>query len=135
MVASLIVDTGFLVALLSWNDAKHRWAVAQAPQLATPWHTCDAVLSETFYLLGGYGSKLATLLGRRTLTCALHLSEEIDEVLTLMIKYADVPMSFAAACLVRMTEIAADPLLITLDAHFRIYRRHGNKSIPCVMPN
>ena len=56
-------------------------------------------------------------------------------MLKLMAKYADVPMSFADACLVRMTELLADPILLTLDAHFRIYRRHGNKTIPCAMPN
>lgn len=135
MAASLIVDTGFLVALLSRNDARHRWATAQASHLPTPWRTCDAVLTETFYLLGGHGSKLAVLLRRRALIPALHLDGEVDPLLNLMVKYADVPMSFADACLVRMTEVATDPVMVTLDAHFRIYRRHGNKSIPCVMPN
>lgn len=58
----------------------------------------------------------------------------LDEVLALMEKYADVPMSFADACLVRMTEVSSDPTLLTTDTDFRIYRRHGRKAIPCVMP-
>jgi predicted nucleic acid-binding protein len=51
-----------------------------------------------------------------------------------MAKYADVPMSFADACLVHMTETLADPVIFTLDTDFRIYRRHGRRTIPCVMP-
>jgi predicted nucleic acid-binding protein len=58
----------------------------------------------------------------------------MDAVLRLLAKYADVPMSFADACLVRMTETLNDPVLLTTDADFRIYRRHGRQAIPCVMP-
>jgi hypothetical protein len=53
----------------------------------------------------------------------------------LMEKYADVPMSLADACLVRMTEIYADPLVLTTDSHFRIYRRHSRQAVPCVLPD
>jgi predicted nucleic acid-binding protein len=134
MAANVIVDTGFLVALLNRREAYHRWAVAQLPHLPMPWKTCEAVLSEAFYLLGENGSKLVALLERRTIVCAFLMSENLDEVLRLMGKYADAPMSFADARLVRMTEMHADPIVITLDAHFRVYRRHGNKAIPCAMP-
>jgi len=51
-----------------------------------------------------------------------------------MDKYADVPISFADACLVRMTETLNDPVLLTTDADFQIYRRHGRQSIPCIFP-
>jgi predicted nucleic acid-binding protein len=55
--------------------------------------------------------------------------------LGLLEKYADVPMSFADACLVRMTETLNDPVLLTTDHDFRIYRRHGRQTIPCVLPD
>lgn len=135
MAANVIVDAGFLVALLLRRETRHRWAIAQSPRLPPPWKTCEAVLSEAFYLLGVRGSRLAALLQRRAVVCSFHVDEELDQALKLMAKYADVPMSFADACLVRMTDLLADPILLTLDAHFRIYRRHGNKTIPCVMPN
>lgn len=38
------------------------------------------------------------------------------------------------ACLVRMTEILPDPVLLTTDADFRIYRRHSRQVLPCLMP-
>ena len=52
-----------------------------------------------------------------------------------MEKYADLPMSLADACLVRITETLADPLVLTTDTDFRIYRRHSRHIVPCVMPN
>jgi len=58
----------------------------------------------------------------------------MDAVLGLLEKYADVPMSFADACLVRMTETLNDPVLLTTGSDFRIYRRHGRQIIPCVLP-
>jgi predicted nucleic acid-binding protein len=58
----------------------------------------------------------------------------MDSVLKLLQKYANVPMSLADACLVRMTEILSDPLLLTTDSDFRIYRRHSRQIIPCVTP-
>ena len=51
-----------------------------------------------------------------------------------MDKYADVPMSFADACLVRMTEILPDPIVITTDADFRIYRRFSRQIVPSLLP-
>ena len=51
-----------------------------------------------------------------------------------MRKYRSVPMSLADATLVRLSELHRDSQIFTLDADFRIYRRHGNKVIPVLMP-
>lgn len=135
MARSVLVDTGFLVALLSRRDRHHRWAAAQAPRFAPPWTTCEAVLSEAFHLLGAAGeASLAALLHRLALAPAFDLADELDPVLTLMAKYRNVPMSLADACLVRMSETRTDPVILTTDDDFRIYRRHSRKVVPCVMP-
>ena len=135
MAKSALVDTGFLVALLSRRDGNHRWAAAQAPSLPPPWTTCEAVLSEASHLLGGRGTRsLASLLYRGALVCGYRFADDMDAVLKLLEKYANVPMSFADACLVRMTETLNDPVLLTTDADFRIYRRHGRQIIPCLLP-
>jgi len=52
-----------------------------------------------------------------------------------MEKYSSVPMSLADACLVRMTEVLSEPTLLTTDADFRIYKRHGRNAIPIAMPS
>jgi predicted nucleic acid-binding protein len=135
MAKSALVDAGFLVALLSRRDANHRWAAAQPPRLPPPWMTCEAVLSEASHLLGRPGLRsLASLLRRGAVVCGYRFADDADAVLKLLEKYADVPMSFADACLVRMTETVNDPVLLTTDADFRIYRRHGRQIIPCVLP-
>lgn len=135
MARSVLVDTGYLVALLSRRDAHHRWAVDQPERFPPPWTTCEAVLSETVHLLGRRGgASLATLLERRALISRFDLGDELEPVLKLLQKYADVPMSLADACLVRMTETFADPVILTTDADFRIYRRHSRQVVPCVTP-
>jgi uncharacterized protein len=135
MATSALVDAGFLVALLSHRDANHRWAAAQTPRLPPPWMTCEAVLSEASHLLGRRGTPVLTsLLRRRAVVCGYRFADDMDAVLKLLEKYADVPMSFADACLVRMTETINDPVLLTTDADFRIYRRLGRQVIPCVLP-
>jgi len=135
MTASVIVDAGFLVALLSGGDANHSWAAAQAARLPPPWTTCEASLAEAFRLLGPAGAPgLRALLERRAATCTFHAGKEIAPLLKLMAKYAQVPMSFEDACLVRMTETMADPVVLTTDAEFRNYRRLGRKAVPCVTP-
>ena len=135
MAVSALVDAGFLVALLSRRDANHPWAATQAAYFPPPWMTCEAVLSEAFHLLGERGTQgLSSLLRRDALVVSYRLAEDIDAVLKLLEKYSDVPMSLADACLVRMTETLNDPTLLTMDADFRIYRRHGRQVIPCVLP-
>ena len=135
MARNVLVDAGFVVALLSSRDAHHQWAMTQAPELPPPWSTCEAVLSEAFHLLGPRGAhSLETLLRRRALVVAFDVGENLEPVLRLIEKYRDVPMSLADACLVRMSEILADPLVLTTDKDFHIYRRHSRRTVPCVTP-
>jgi hypothetical protein len=93
------------------------------------------VLSETSHLLGGRGTRgLALLLRRGALICGYRFCDDMDAVLKLLDKYSDIPMSFTDACLVRMTETLNNPMLLTTDTDFRIYRRHGRQIVPCVLP-
>ncbi|SPE37779.1 PilT protein domain protein [Candidatus Sulfopaludibacter sp. SbA6] len=136
MAKNVVVDAGFLVALLSRRDSQHQWAVTQASGHSPPWRTCEAVLSEALHLLGAQGEPgLSALLRRRALVAAFHLDNDLEPVLDLLRKYADVPMSLADACLVRMTETLPDPLILTTDSDFRIYRRHSRQIVPCRTPS
>jgi predicted nucleic acid-binding protein len=135
MAATIVADAGFIAALLRERDTHHRWAVEQSERFQPPWHTCEAALSEAFYILGPAAAPaLAALLDRQALFISFALSRHQEPVLSLMKKYAGVPMSLADACLVRMSEIEADPVILTTDADFRVYRRHGRQVVPCVMP-
>jgi predicted nucleic acid-binding protein len=135
MAGNVIVDASFLIASLNRRDNNHAWAMATAVQYPPPWQTCEAVISEVYYLTEQSRHRVfAGLLRRRSLVSTFHLSEYTIEVLELLDKYSSVPMSLADACLVRMTEVLSGPTLLTTDTDFRIYRRHGRKTIPCIMP-
>ena len=135
MAASVVVDASFLVALLDRQDQHHAWAVSEASRHIPIWHTCESALSEAFFLVGDLGGRqLASFLSRGVVVASFGLSQELHSVLVLMQKYADVPMSLADGCLVRMTEILPDPLVLTTDSDFRLYRRNGRQMIPCVLP-
>ncbi len=135
MAESVLVDAGFLIAVLSRRDRHHAWAAAQAPHRTLPWKTCEAALSEAFHLLGvGGRPSLAAFLRRGAVVAAFDFAGELPRILDLMQKYADVPMSMADACLVRMSETLSNPVVLTTDADFRLYRRHGRQVIPCVSP-
>ena len=135
MAKNILADAGFLVALLNRRDDHHAWAQAQAARLAPPWRTCESALSEAFHLLGARGGPaLSALLRRHALLIAFELEHHMDPVLVLLKKYADVPMSLADACLIRMTETLADSIVLTTDTDFRIYRRHSRQMVPCVLP-
>jgi predicted nucleic acid-binding protein len=132
---SVILDASALVAYLDPREQHHEWAVTQAHQLPPPWITCEAALSESLYLLEHqYWPTLIAAMRRNELRVSFNLANEIDPVLALMEKYADVPMSLADACLVRMTEILAGPIVLTTDSDFRVYRRHGRQVVPIRTP-
>lgn len=78
---------------------------------------------------------MIALLQRGEVDVSFSFSRDQQPVLALMQKYLDVPMSLADACLVRMTETLSEPLVLTTNAHFRVYRRHGRQVVPCVMPD
>lgn len=65
---------------------------------------------------------------------AFSYEEEKPAIRKMLEKYADVPMSFADACLVRMSELYPDSVVFTLDSDFKIYRRNGRQPIPLIFP-
>ena len=132
-----IIDTGPLVAAINGNDRYHAWTVEQMQLLSGPLVTCEAVVSEACFLLDGiaHGSTpLWAMMRNGGLQIDFVLSAEIDRVSRLIAKYADLPMSLADACVVRMSELFDDYCVLTIDGDFQVYRRFRNRSIPVLMP-
>jgi predicted nucleic acid-binding protein len=137
MKATVLADTGPLVALLDRRDRYHAWAVEQSAGLGSPLRTCEAVITEAFHLLRRLldaRTAILEMIAEGVLTTPFTLSEQTREVRALVERYGNVPMSLADACLVRMSELVADCVLWTVDSDFRIYRRHKRQRIPCLMP-
>lgn len=135
MARSVLVDGGFLVAMLSRRDSHHKWAVQEAFENPPPWYTCEAALSEAYHLVGKRGAPgLNAMLSRRAVVARFNLDDNLGAVLAFLRKYASVPMSFADACMVRMSETMGDTLIITTDSDFRIFRRHSRQVVPVLCP-
>lgn len=133
----VIADAGVLVALIELNEPHHDWAVDQSRRILAPMLTCESVLSEACFLLrhtpGGVQA-LWSQIEQGGLQVAFSLMNERDAVRRMMLKYADLPMSLADACLVRMSELFPTHLVFTLDHHFRIYRRNHRRVVPILSP-
>jgi predicted nucleic acid-binding protein len=133
-----LLDTGPRVSFLASGLRHHEWAVEQWKRLRPPLLTCEPVLTEAACLLkreGRDADPLFGLLERGVIRIALAVEEQQADLRVLMHRYRNKPMSFADACMVRLSEMHATATVFTLDSGFRIYRRHGNKVIPVLMPD
>ncbi|MFM2289785.1 MAG: hypothetical protein RL684_2928 [Pseudomonadota bacterium] len=102
-----------------------------------PLLTCEAGVAETCFLLarGAFDpGKALELVERGVVKLAMSLDEEITIVRALFARYDNVPASLADACLIRMSELHDPARVLALDRDFHIYRRHGRKTVPLLMP-
>ena len=137
MSPPVLLDTGPLVAFLNRRDHHHAWAREVLSGLTPPLFTCEAVISEACFLvrnLPGGPQAVLSLLREDLVRIAFSLSSELERTARLLKKYADVPMSLADGCLVRMAELQAGARVLTLDSNFRRYRRNGREAIPVLTP-
>ena len=136
-MSAVLLDTGPLVAYFDRSEAHHGWATEQFSAIKPPLLTCEPVLTEAAYLIqsaGGEVRALFSFLRDGVIQIPFQLDTESEAVGVLMRRYADLPMDLADACLVRMTEVRSGARVLTLDAHFKIYRRHGRQMIPLIFP-
>ena len=134
---AVLLDTGPLVSFLAAGLTHHAWVCEQWKRLRPPLLTCEPVLTEAAFLLKREGREvddLFALLERGVIRVGMQVEEEQADLRALLHRYRDRPMSLADACLVRLAELHARSQVFTLDADFCIYRRHGNKVIPVLMP-
>ena len=133
MKHNIIIDTGPLVAFINARDKYHEWSKQQWASIAPPLLTCEAVLSETCFLLretDGGSEIVLELLKRGVLNLPFRLEDSLEQIKWLLKKYSNVPMSLADACLVRMSEIYTNSIVFTLDNDFSIYRKNKRNVIP-----
>jgi uncharacterized protein len=133
----LLLDSGPLVGFLVETDQHHRWADQMWSRLYEPLWTCEAVLSESIFLLRSGGVSVGPLLElfeRGLVRIDFNISSHQPDVWELLRKYSDQPMSLADACLVRMAELNDNCQIFTTDRDFKIYRRKGRSVIPLLAP-
>ena len=131
----LLLDTGPLLALVNRRDAHHAWARELLGRYRGRLITCEAVVSEAWFLAQ---SRLAP--PERLLVLLERLPLEVvpawgPRALTLVRKYADRPMDVADACLVVLAEEDGRRAVATVDVEdFTVYRLHGRGAVPVVTP-
>jgi predicted nucleic acid-binding protein len=126
-----------LIALFDRREKYHAWANSIFEGAARPIRVCEPVLTESLHLLRhnpAAQDALLELVEVGSFVIPFALDREIATVRALRAKYADVPMSLADACIVRMAELFDDHAVCTLDADFRIYRKHSRQAIPLLTP-
>ena len=133
----VLADAGVIVGLIRPRDQWHKWAINAANQIAPPFYTCEVVIAEAFFLVRDLWPAQQRILGMLSdgfLKLEFSLAPEVERINALMEKYADLPMSLADACLVRMSELNDDAAVFTVDQDFLVYRKQGRKKIPLISP-
>jgi predicted nucleic acid-binding protein len=137
MAKTVVIDSGAIVAALRRRDQHHAWARAHFEAETEPFISCEAVISESFFLLErarGGKEALCGLLERSIVAVDFSFTDQLAETLRLLRRYHDTPMSLADACLVRMAEQIEDAVVFTTESDFRTYRKNGRQIIPLIMP-
>jgi hypothetical protein len=129
-----IADTGFLVAFLRERDAHHAWACEIAQNITEPLLTCEAVLGETAFHVGGVWPVME-LLDEGMVCLSFYMAEQLPRLKELAVRYQDQSPDLADLCLIRMSELYPKHPVITTDVtDFHIYRRGRREVIPLLHP-
>ena len=136
MARKNLVDAGPIVSYLT-DEANHDWAAEQFSRFES-FETCEAALSEACARLAYAGfdqTAVIRLVDEGVLRLTFDTAYNIGRIQSLMEKYRELPMDFADACLVTMSEEEKDSLVVTLDKKdFLVYRRYGRQAIPVLTP-
>ena len=136
MRSGTLLDTGPIVAYLYSRDAYHDWAVEAFSEVQPPVITCEAVLTEACFLIERNrwpATRVLEYVLESEIRIGLQLEHEIGAIRGLMQRYANVPMSLADTCLVRMAETTGLPIC-TLDHDFAIYRAGRRRALTLITP-
>lgn len=132
-MASVLLDTGPLVALFRRNDTHHARAIAWFQTHRGLLLTTQAVVTEAWHLL----SAPARLPLVRFVTAACAILEFDTEgqarIAATLERYADLPMDYADATLVVQGELLRIDAIATIDVNdFSVYRRANGKAFKLV---
>lgn len=125
-----LLDTSVVVAVLDRAQKSHRLCVEALELVESPLVTCEAVITEACYLLrnvSGAAEAVMENIAKGVFQIPFRLSISAGEVNRLLRKYADLPGSFADACLVQLAGELGTGDILTLDSDFRLYRWGANK--------
>jgi len=129
-VNKILIDSGPLIALFNRDDKYHRASVAFVHDNRCELITTIASVTETLHLLDFHRHAQVDFL-RWVEAGAVSIEaitlNDFSRIRELTLKYADLPMDFADACLVLLSEKLDIDRIATIDRDFDVYRRYGTQ--------
>jgi uncharacterized protein len=129
-MTKILIDSGPLIALFSRNDKYHAASVEFIKTNRSELITTLASVTETLHLLDFNRNAQMDFLSW-TYAGALVIEpitrNDFLRIKTLITKYSDLPMDFADACLVFLSEKLNISKIATIDRDFDVYRSKGKK--------
>lgn len=132
--SAYLLDAGPLVALLNRREQHHAWARRTLDALDAPLLTCEAVLSEAWFLAKRGGGdparvlELVQILGAEVVPA---WNERTEEFLRRYVGRTSV----ADAALLTLAEADVGRVVVTTDREdFTVYRIHRRRAVPALLP-
>ncbi len=125
-----LIDSGPLIALFDRNDKYHSASIKFIKDNNSELITTLASVTETLHLLDFNRNAQIDFLGwvnAGAVTLEPISSDDLQRIKELTIKYSDLPMDFADACLVLLGEKLNISTVATIDRDFDVYRLKGKK--------
>jgi uncharacterized protein len=126
----VLLDTGFIVALLDRSENFHKACARTVREVEAPLVTCEAVITESCYLLrnlSGASEAVVENMAAGIFQVPFQLSRDTAGVKQVLRKYKDRKIDLADACLIRLADQVGTGDILTLDQNFTIYRWGRNK--------
>ena len=132
--SAYLLDAGPLAAVANRRDQHKTWAIRTLDRLDAPILTCEAVISEAWFLTrrgGGDPTGVLDLLTALDARVVPAWSLRTDAFLR---RYAD-RTSVADASLLALAEEAEGRIVVTTDRKdFSVYRIHRHRAVPTLVP-
>jgi predicted nucleic acid-binding protein len=125
----ILIDSGPFIALFDSDDTYHHASVEFIKSNQCELITTIASITETLHLLDFNRQAQIDFLGwvnAGAVSIEAITTNDLLRIKELTIKYADLPMDFADACLVFLGEKLKINEIATIDRDFDIYRLEGN---------
>jgi uncharacterized protein len=133
-----LIDTGAILAIIDAKDRWHSACVGALRSVRMPLLTTEAVLTETFHLVGRKAhdiEKAWCFVRSGVLTVHPVQDSDLASLHALMLQYCDCPMDFADATLVHLAARERLSVILTIDHDgFETYRLPGRKKFTIVPP-
>lgn len=132
-MASVLLDTGPLVALFKRNDAFHKKAVDWFARNRADLVTTHAVLTEAWHLISPPARGKLMAFASEALSVPQLSDGAVPRLTQLLVKYSDTPMDYADATLVLLAHDLPVLRVATIDVDgFAAYRTEGRKPLRVV---